>query len=346
MKYKVLMTGAGAPGGPGIIKSLIGLDYIDLFIADANDQASGKNLLPGKFFHIPNADDPSFTKQMLNLCTQHKIDIVFPLVTKELLQFSKNIEAFRQHGINVIVSEPDSLSIAVDKCRLYEHLEKNEIELPKFAIAKNYQEFLDAVNFIGYPQKPFCIKPGFSNGSRGIRIVDSSINKFDFLFNHKPNSLHIEFDELNSILKQHEFPELLVSEVLPGDEITIDTIIDDGKIELVLPRKRLRMINGISVQGEFFYDEKIVGYTKRILNSLKLNGPIGIQLKQNVEGEYRILEINPRIQGTSVAAMGLNINLPALAVRNALNLPNEYPSTDNIKWGTKFSRFYNEVFYQ
>lgn len=345
MKYKVLMTGAGAPGGPGIIKCLLKLDYIDLFIADANNEASGKYLLPQKFLRIPAADDPSFYQVVLNLCIQNKIGVVFPLVTKELLQFSKNLDDFHRHGIKVIVSEPNSLAIAVDKCRLYEHLSNNAIALPEFKVAKTHQEFLEAVKFIGYPEKSFCIKPGFSNGSRGIRIVDNSIDKFDLLFNYKPSNLYIQFDELDSILKQQEFPELLVSEVLPGDEITIDTIINEERIELILPRKRLRMINGISVHGEFFYDEMVIDYTKQILKSLKLNGPIGIQLKQNINGDYRILEINPRIQGTSVAALGLNINLPELAIRDALGLSNKYPSAEEIKWGTKFSRFYEEVFY-
>lgn len=345
MKYKVLMTGAGAPGGPGIIKSLLRLDYIDLFIADANEEASGKFLLAGKFINIPKADDPSFCDVVLNLCTQHKIDLIFPLVTKELLQFSKNLDDFEKNGTRIIVSEFCALSVAVNKCRLYEHLSKHNIELPKFKVAKNYREFLEAVSFIGYSAKPFCIKPGFSNGSRGIRIVDDTIDKFDLLFNQKPNSLYIKYDELSTILQQQQFPELLVSEVLPGDEITIDSIINNGKVELLLPRKRLKMINGITVQGEFIYDKTIIKYAKQILESLPLNGPIGIQMKQNKDGEYRILEINPRIQGTSVAALGLNINLPELAVRNALGLSNQYPSTNEIKWGTKFSRFYEEVFY-
>ena len=228
MKYKVLMTGAGAPGGPGIIKCLLKLDYIDLFIADANDEASGKYILPEKFVKIPKADDPSFCEAILKFCIQNKVDVVFPLVTKELLQFSNHLDAFQKEKVNVIVSEVHSLAIAVDKCRLYEHLSRNNIALPRFMVAKNHQQFLDAVNSLGYPEKPFCIKPGFSNGSRGIRIVDNSIDKFDLIFKYKPNNLYIQFEELDSILKQQQFPELLVSEVLPGDEITIDTILNNG----------------------------------------------------------------------------------------------------------------------
>jgi len=345
MKYKVLMTGAGAPGGPGIMKCLLRLEYIDLFIADASEDASGKYLLPEKFFHISKANDPDFSQSIFDLCIQKGINVVFPLVTKELLRLSENRKIFEKNGIRIIVSDYDSLSIAVNKCRLYEHLSNHQIELPKFKIVKHYHEFMDAVSSIGFPEKPFCVKPGFSNGSRGVRIVDNCIDTFDLLFNYKPDSLYMNFHELDAILKEKKIPELLISEVLPGDEVTIDTIVDNGKIQILLPRKRLRTMGGISVQGEFFYDEKLVNYIERILSSLKLAGPIGIQCKQNEEGNYRVLEINPRIQGTSAAAMGLNINLPELSVRTALDLVNEYQHKDQIKWGTKFFRFYDEVFY-
>jgi carbamoyl-phosphate synthase large subunit len=345
MKYKVLMTGAGAPGGPAIIKSLLQLDYIDLFIADASDDATGKYMLPEKFFLIPKADTPGFIEEILSICVQNQINLIFPLVTRELFKFSEHLAVFRSNEINVIVSERTALTIAVNKCRLYEHLSKQQIELPKFKIAGNHQEFLEAINFIGFPDKPFCVKPGLSNGSRGIRIVDNSINKFDLLFNYKPNSIYMDFDELNSILKQNNFPELLVSEVLPGEETTVDTMIDQGKIQLILPRKRLKIIDGITVSGEFFHDEALINYVERILGSLQLNGPIGIQLKKNSNGDYRVLEINPRIQGTSVAAAGLGINLPELILRSALNLERKYPPVNQIKWGTKFFKFYDEVFY-
>ena len=41
-KIKVLMTGAGAPGGPGIIQALKKDNNIHLHIADANPNSSGR----------------------------------------------------------------------------------------------------------------------------------------------------------------------------------------------------------------------------------------------------------------------------------------------------------------
>jgi carbamoyl-phosphate synthase large subunit len=77
---------------------------------------------------------------------------------------------------------------------------------------------------------------------------------------------------------------------------------------------------------------------------LKLDGPVGIQVKRSQQGDFKILEINPRIQGTSVAAMGVGINLPLLAVNHAMKQPLNIDH-QNIPWGRKFSRYWSEVFH-
>ena len=101
---------------------------------------------------------------------------------------------------------------------------------------------------------------------------------------------------------------------------------------------------GISVQGTFLKNEKIIEHCTNILASLNLSGPIGLQFKEDNNGEFKLLEINPRIQGTSVAALGIGINLPALAVKQEFEPINV--DTSDIQWGTSFVRYYDEVFYK
>jgi carbamoyl-phosphate synthase large subunit len=50
------------------------------------------------------------------------------------------------------------------------------------------------------------------------------------------------------------------------------------------------------------------------------------------------------VQGTIVAAMGAGVNLPLLAVKQAMQMPIE-PAAIPIKWGTRFIRYYQEVYY-
>ena len=286
------MTGAGAPGGPGVLRCLEKCKNYEVVTADANEISSGK-YLSKNFIKIPMATDKNFIEKILDLCINLNIKVIFPLVTKELFLFSKNLELFSNQGIKIIVSK-------------------------------------------------YCMKPSISNGSRGVRLVKKEINELNLLFNHKPNNIYTTHNDLKRILKNDNFPELLISEILPGDEYTIDVLVCNEKPIIVLPRIRTKTNSGISVAGKFKKNIKIIEYSKQVINSMRFNGPIGIQVKEDDNGEFKILEINPRIQGTSVAALGCGINLPVLAVKNVLD---EEITIPEIKWDTSFIRYYNEVYF-
>jgi carbamoyl-phosphate synthase large subunit len=104
------------------------------------------------------------------------------------------------------------------------------------------------------------------------------------------------------------------------------------------------MINGISVEGEFIKEDNIITYCSRVIKDLRLHGNIGIQVKKSITGQFLMLEINPRVQGTIAAALGAGINLPELAVKQELRLPISTMELQ-VKWGVRFTRFWDEVFY-
>lgn len=335
------MTGAGAPGGPGIIKALQ-KGGVDLFTGDCNPVASGR-FLSANFAQLPKAESEDFIPFVLNFCKAKGIQLVFPLVTKELFKFAEHKKVFADNNVKVLVSDYEALCIANDKGRLYKHLYERGLPVPAFQVVSTVDDFVKAVKELGYPAKAVCMKPTISNGSRGVRILQESVDEFEILFHHKPNHLYTTLERMKSILRDKSFPDLLVSEYLPGEEFTVDTLVQDGEPQLVLPRSRTKMNNGISVQGTFVRQEEIIRYCTDIIRSVNLSGPVGLQVKKNSEGHYRLLEINPRIQGTSVAAMGLGINLPLLAVRQAFE-PLDLKDL-KIEWGKSFVRYYEELFY-
>ena len=337
------MTGGGAPGAAGIIRCLKENKSFHITLADANPDAVGR-FLCDDFETIPIASDASFITDVLALCLKKEIKIILPLVTKELIPFSKHSKEFEEKGINVLVSPSHALEIANNKSRLYEFLEWRGIPVPAFRVVESVDQFKTAVEELGYPLKPVCFKPSVSNGSRGFRIVSEQMNELDLLFNYKPTSTYLSLPDSIRILSSGSFPELLISEYLPGEEYSVDCIAKHGQPVLIVPRLRKRMINGISVEGEFIKDDMIISYCKQILAALSLHGNIGIQVKRSSTGQFLILEINPRVQGTISAALGAGVNLPELAVKQELNLPIS-PKELEVKWNTKFSRYWNEVFY-
>lgn len=337
------MTGAGAPGAAGIIQCLRQDISIQLTIADADANAIGRHLHPN-FFTIPKATDKNFVDEVLSLCQQHSVSVLLPLVTKELFPLSQHKQRFEESGTRVLVSSFEAIQIANNKASCYRFLQNEGIAVPSFFPVETTEEFIQAAFTLHHPQEAFCFKPADANGSRGFRIVSDSINEAEQLFNQKPYNTFITYTHALKILSTQPFPPLVVTEYLPGDEYSVDCLANNGQPIVVVPRLRQKMINGISVQGRFVYDEEIIDYCKRIIAAIGLHGNIGIQVKRSKEGRPLLLEINPRVQGTIVAALGAGINLPLLAVRSELGLPVTAEEL-SVRWGTFFSRYWTEVWY-
>ncbi len=337
------MTGAGAPGAAGIIHCLRQYDAVHITAADARADVAGR-FLADDFAIIPKADDPSFIDVMLALCREKNIHAVLPLVTKELIPLSQHRAEFELAGSKLLVSLTASLEIANDKSKLYQFLQWRGIAVPEFRVVETVEQFETTAKELNYPEKPFCFKPSVSNGSRGFRIIDTNADEHHLLFNEKPSSVYIRYTDAVRILSSQSFPELLVSEYLPGEEYSVDCLANHGHTILALPRKRTKMINGISVQGEFVQNDAIIAYCVKIIHELQLHGNIGIQVKQSAKEEFLALEINPRVQGTISAALGAGVNLPLLAIKQELGIHIEENEL-TVKWGTRFSRFWKEIFY-
>lgn len=341
---RVLMTGAGAPGGPGIISALKKNKQIKLFIADANSNASGRHISPKiPFYKIPKAEDSSFVDFLLNICLNLKIKIILPLVTRELFKFSLHKSKFLKNNIIIIVSDKNALFLANNKFSFYQHLKNYNIKVPKFYLAKNKLDLIDACTKLNHKRFPIVIKPCIGNGSRGVRILDNRANRFDILFNQKPNSIYSTFDEIINLIGKNKMPDILVTEYLPGEELTIDTIVHNGSILDCLIRTRTSINNGISTAGCFIENQEVFNYIKKIISVTPgLSGPIGFQVKKSSFDEFLLLESNPRLQGTSVAALGLNVNLPLRAINLALGKKSKKITKSS---GICFTRYYQEAFY-
>ena len=340
----VIITGAGAPGAPGVIKSLRdnGERSIRVVGVDASSEAVGFRLADAGY-QIPMANAPDFIDRLLEISIKEKARAILPLVTRELEILSLNKDKFQKEGVIVSISDYSPLTIANNKGQLLSYMKDKGLPVPRFFIVNSKDEFVKAVKKLGYPEEPICFKPVQANGSRGFRIIDSQINRYKLLFEMKPTSTYITLDEITSILDETKiFPQLIVMEYLPGKEYSVDLLVNQGKPLYTLPRRRDAMNAGISIKGEIVNEYDIIHYCNEIVQSLGLHGNIGIQVKRDKNNLPLILEINPRIQGTIVHCTGAGVNLPYYAVKLALQ--EEIPKV-NVRWNCKMFRYWNEVYY-
>ncbi|MCP4712638.1 MAG: hypothetical protein GY869_28770, partial [Planctomycetes bacterium] len=144
---------------------------------------------------------------------------------------------------------------------------------------------------LGYPDKPVCFKPHVAKGSRGFRIMDSSVNRRDLLMNYKPNSRYISLEEFVTIFRgEADFPDLIVMEYLSGQELTTDSICLAGE-ELTTTVKTVEQARwGVIVRGELVRRPDLVEQTREILRVIPLSYCVNVQFIEN-----KLIEINARV---------------------------------------------------
>ena len=341
----VLITGAGAPGAPGIIKSLriVKERHIRIVGVDMEADSSGFAMVD-KWYVGERAESEEFIAKILQICEREAVDVVIPLVTNELLKFAESITKFEEAGSMVIVSSPDSLRIANNKYLLMKACSERGIPVPEFYKVCSWNEFEEAIHKLGYPGVPVCFKPPVSRGLRGFRILREDINRLDLLMNYKPIDTFITSSDAYSVLgKAERFPELLVMECLPGQEYSVDVLAGKGEALVIIPRLREKMKMGISFAGTTENNAEIIDYSRRLVGLLKLHGNIGFQFKSDKDGIPKIIECNPRVQGTIVLSTAAGVNMVYDAVKLALGeaIPDKQK---DVRWNVKMIRYWDEVY--
>ena len=131
--------------------------------------------------------------------------------------------------------------------------------------------------------------------------------------------------------EQEHFDDYLVTEYLPNEEYTIDTF-RSAKTIISIPRKRTRIRSGISFETQIETNQKLIDYSNKLALLLDLKYCFGFQFKYDDEGTPKILECNPRVQGTMIASVLAGFNLIFYSIAEALNIPYTLESNINMQY--------------
>ena len=334
----LIPSGAGAPGFAGIVECLKERAGIKIIAGDINPKAYGSSLADKFFVNYPS-DNAQYLDAVSKKIKEESIDLILPITTKELLPLSLNKERISQLGAKLIISDPPAIEVANDKGATWNYAESIGINIPQGAVVKNIEEWENAVTEILNTGKNACFKPIFGNGMRGFGIVEN--NRIVDFWNEKSGILPLNKQEWFERLKLGWAQPLLVSEFLPGKEYSVDLIIHQTKVKRIAIRTRDKMIGGISVQGTFIEHQEIEEMTVKLVEGIGLEGPVGVQWREDENRIPKLLEINPRIQGTTSASRVAGINIPLETVK--ISIGEEVDFSRKIQLGSSFSRFWKDI---
>ncbi len=348
----LIPSGAGAPGFAGIVRCLREIPEVFILGGDAKEHVYG-NVLSDAFVLMPETSLASdYVEAVVRVCLGNKIQVILPITTRELTVLSENKQQIEElTGAVVVVSGLEGLAIANNKGSLYEFAWQHGFRVPAFAVIDGRNSFIKEAEKLGISHRDLCFKPVLGNGSRGFgRILSECGNNEDWM-KEKSGIMPLSLDEWCTRIpeKLGEDETLLLSVYLSGMEYSVDLLCDNGRVAYCIPRSRDKMIGGISVAGTFLQNDGLISECCRLAALLQLDGPIGMQWREDMSGEIYLLEINPRLQGTTSAISLGGLNIPALAVSMALGSAVNYGDKKmvvneglNFAWGSSFVRFWDE----
>ncbi len=289
---RLLVTGAGGPAAVAFMQS-VARAGAELWAVDIDPFAAGLYLVDAQHRAlVPRGDDPNFVDAVAGLCDRARIDVLVPTVDSELIPVAQHSDQFETAGTTVLGQTLDTLECCLDKWTLVQRVAEVAPEAPVAWTALIDEDF-DSRSWTF----PFIAKPRRGSGSRGVTLVNDS-------------------DELARVPHDQSF---IAQELLPGREHSLDVLAyRSGVVAAVVPRTRLKVDSGIAVAGAVEPAADLIAYGQRIAEAVGLTSVGNVQVKQNRDGQPRLLEVNPRFPGSMPLTVAAGVDMPVLAVADAL----------------------------
>jgi carbamoyl-phosphate synthase large subunit len=266
-------------------------------------------------FMVPRADAPHYVSTLVELCSQRRIALLFPLIDPEIPLLAHHRDALDATGARAMVIPGEAAQITADKLATAQLFERLRVPAPAWWTGDRAREADVAF--------PAFVKPRF--GSAGVHAHAVA-----------------DREELGFWLAR--VPEPLVQEQLPGPEVTTDVLcLEDGEVAGVVSRRRLEVRAGEVSKAVTVHDERIVEHCTRITRALRARGPITIQCLMRGD-EPRFTEVNARFGGGVPLGIAAGMHAPRWLLAHAAGMEVELPPVGSYEIGLYMTR-YDESFF-
>jgi carbamoyl-phosphate synthase large subunit len=274
--FTILISSAGRRVGlvAAAREALAELDLAGSVLAvDASDQAAAAHVADARFV-VPPCDHDTFVPRLLEICRDDAVDLIVPTIDPELPVYASCSSTFAAQGTVIAVSSPETVAICSDKSLtnawLHEHGFPTVLQV-------GIEQVRDAGATWTYP---CVVKPRRGSASIGVRIV------------HDAAQLEAAVAGAGH--------ELVVEELAPGNEHTVDVLVDrGGRVVAAVPRRRLEVRAGEVSKAVTVHSPPLEKLARDICEALPGSyGPLNVQVFEDERsGRLSAIEINPRFGG-------------------------------------------------
>lgn len=253
---------------------------------------------------VPKVYNKLYIDKILSVCKENEIDALISLNDLELPKLAEQKKRFEELGVKMIVSSPEVIDICFDKYKTAQWVESIGLNAPKTYITlKSAKEALTK----GEITFPLFMKPRKGSGSICLETI----------YNMK------DLDVYYKIMKKKLKKSLLAREcvgdecimiqekLMEKNEYGLDVMNDlDGNNIAVSVKKKLAMRAGETDKAITIDLPEVREMGKKIGENLKHIGNLDVDIMQRSNGDYCVLELNPRFGGGFPFSYEAGVNLP------------------------------------
>lgn len=275
----VMVFSCGALPAADINFALRGNKDYRVFGASSYDD-HGLYIFENYIGNVPFLSDPDFLPKFNAILTQYAIDFVIPLHEDMILYFQEHKDEVKA---TVVSSCYETALLCRYKSKTYEALSDCSF------VPKTYT--IDEV-----ADYPVFVKKDNDQGARHAYKVD----------------------DRKDLLVRAASADMIICEYLPGEEVTVDCFTDrHGALRFVNPRAADRMLAGIDVHARRLQNsDEIQSIAQKINDRIRFRGPWFFQIKRDVNGQFKLLEIATRFAGAFGLTRCMDLNTPLLALQD------------------------------
>lgn len=228
----------------------------------------------------PSAKEGKFVAFLRDYVHQNKIDVLLPIGYKCNVAVSKHKNSISKY-VHLAISDYDQMLTAADKSKTMAFAEAIGIKIPKI-----YRTIDEIENY------PVVLK-----GTEGSGVVN---------YVNSPQEL-AAMDRENT----------LIQEYIPGQGYGFYGLFHHGEPRAIFMHRRRRefpVTGGASTAAESYYDDDLKDQGVRLLKALKWHGVAMVEMKRDQrDGDYKLMEINPKFWGSLDLSIEAGVNFPYLA---------------------------------
>lgn len=252
---------------------------------------------------VPAVYDPKYIDITLGICKEHKIDALLCLNDLELPILAENKAKFEALGVTVIVSDPEVIDICFDKYKTAQWVESIGLNAPK-----TYVRLADAKAALakGEIEFPLFMKPRWGSGSIGLESI-ADMEELDIYYNLLIKKIKKTILATASVGDEY----IMIQEKLGGTEFGLDVMNDlKGNNVAVSVKQKLAMRAGETDKAITVDIPEVYEMGKKIGENLKHIGNLDVDIMQRANGDYCVLELNPRFGGGYPFSYEAGANMP------------------------------------